>query len=86
MRRVPLQAMKMPKAWPVVASELNDQLGWWQMFGGSIVYPLLATIRTIALCRNVSTSLREVDPSVPRLGKTAFAQPASRGQGEEAYA
>ena len=33
MRRVPIQAMKMPKAWPVLASALNDQLGWWQMLG-----------------------------------------------------
>ena len=31
MRRVPLQAMRMPKAWPVVASALNAQLGWEQM-------------------------------------------------------
>jgi hypothetical protein len=26
-RRVPTQAMKMPKAWPVLASALNRQLG-----------------------------------------------------------
>ena len=31
MRRVPIQAMRMPKAWPVLASALNDQLGWWQV-------------------------------------------------------
>ena len=31
MRRIPRQAMRMPKAWPAVASALNDQFGWEQM-------------------------------------------------------
>ncbi len=33
MRRVPRQAMRMPKAWPAVASALNAELGWWQCKG-----------------------------------------------------
>ena len=35
MRRVPTWAMKMPKAWPMLASALNAQLGWraeWKVF------------------------------------------------------
>jgi hypothetical protein len=34
-RRAPIQAMKMAKPWPVLASALNDQLGWgakWKVF------------------------------------------------------
>ena len=34
MRRAPLQARKMAKPWPVVASALNVQLGLWREVEG----------------------------------------------------
>ena len=37
MRRVPTQAMRMPKAWPMLAFALNDQLGWGAKWKGALI-------------------------------------------------
>ncbi len=59
MRRVPIQAMKMPKAWPVLASALNAELGWWEM---------LSRVRYSLSCTCFSAIANFYLPGVSRLG------------------